>query len=84
MYETIKTTEGERVVRMTLARPPLNVLNIAMMGEINAYLETLADRTDLCLLVIDGDPSADITCLGDRSRLDLVMKDGALVLGDAA
>jgi len=36
------------------------------------------------LLVIDGDPSADITCLGDRSRLDLVMKDGDLVLGDAA
>ncbi len=78
MYETIKTTEGERVVRMTLARPPLNVLNIAMMGEINAYLETLADRTDLCLLVIDGEGKS--FCAGvdvpehRKDTVDLMLK----------
>lgn len=54
-FEFIKVTEHERIVRMTLARPPVNVLNIAMLSEINRYLESLVDRKDICALVIDGE-----------------------------
>ena len=35
----------------------------------------------LDLIVIDGDPTSDITCLGDPARTDLVMKDGRIVKG---
>jgi imidazolonepropionase-like amidohydrolase len=30
------------------------------------------------LLLVDGDPLADITLLQDRGRLRMIMKDGAL------
>ena len=33
-FKLIKVAEGGRVARLTLARPPLNVINIAMLGEI--------------------------------------------------
>ncbi|MBI5867608.1 MAG: enoyl-CoA hydratase/isomerase family protein [candidate division Zixibacteria bacterium] len=51
----IKVTEADRIARLTLARPPLNVLNIAMLTEINAYLELLIGRRDLCVLLIIGE-----------------------------
>ncbi len=54
-FQFIKVKEENRILRMTLARPPLNVLNMAMIREINGFLETLIDRTDLCALVIDGE-----------------------------
>jgi cyclohexa-1,5-dienecarbonyl-CoA hydratase len=55
IYEFIKVDERNRIARLTLARPPLNVLNMAMLSEINAHLETLVGRQDLCALVIDGE-----------------------------
>jgi cyclohexa-1,5-dienecarbonyl-CoA hydratase len=54
-YESIKVSEADRAARLTLARPPVNVLNIAMISEINRYLESLTDRTDLCVLAIDAE-----------------------------
>lgn len=45
-------TQGE-LARITLNRPPLNILNIAMMNEINAALEDLKSKQDTKLLVID-------------------------------
>ena len=54
-FKLIKVAEGGRVARLTLARPPLNVLNIAMLGEINVYLESLIGRLDLCALLINGE-----------------------------
>ena len=54
-YEHIKVTEADRAAYLNLARPPLNVLNIAMISEINQYLESLLERTDLCVLVIRGE-----------------------------
>ncbi len=54
-FELIKTSEADRIARLTLARPPLNVLNIAMLTEINAYLESLIGRHDLCALLITGE-----------------------------
>lgn len=53
--QLIKTSQREHTARLTLARSPLNVLNIAMLTEVNAYLETLIGRTDLCALVIDAE-----------------------------
>ncbi len=41
------------VARLTLNRPPLNILTIAMMKEINSALETLASKDGAKLLVID-------------------------------
>jgi cyclohexa-1,5-dienecarbonyl-CoA hydratase len=44
----------DRVARITLARPPLNVLNIAMMREITEALGESAQR-DLVAIVFDAD-----------------------------
>jgi len=41
------------VARLTLNRPPLNILDIPMMKEINFALETLAEKDGAKLLVID-------------------------------
>ncbi len=41
------------VARLTLNRPPLNILNIAMMEEINSALDALKSKDDARLLVID-------------------------------
>jgi len=48
----IQTELKDGVACLTLNRPPLNVLNIEMMGEINAYLESLKDERSLKLLLI--------------------------------
>jgi cyclohexa-1,5-dienecarbonyl-CoA hydratase len=44
----------DRVARITLARPPLNVLNISMMREITAALTESAQR-DIVAIVFDAD-----------------------------
>lgn len=61
-YEFIKLSESGRIARLTLARPPLNVLNIAMLSELNAALASLAARTGLCALIIEGD--GKVFCAG--------------------
>jgi len=48
----IQTELKDGVAYLTLNRPPLNVLNIEMMGEINAYLESLKNERSLKLLLI--------------------------------
>lgn len=53
--EFIRLAEAERAATLTLARPPLNILNITMLRELNARLEQLAERGDLCALVIDAE-----------------------------
>lgn len=52
-YASIACDVQEGVARITLNRPPLNILNIAMMKEFNSALETLSSRDDAKLLVID-------------------------------
>src|ERR1700757_223094 len=47
---------NDRVARITLARPPLNILNIAMMREINGALEECARQNDLVAIVFDTAP----------------------------
>ncbi|HJU87144.1 MAG TPA: enoyl-CoA hydratase-related protein [Gemmatimonadota bacterium] len=53
MYETIRVeSRGESVARLVLARPPLNVLNIAMLKELCDALDELAARPALRALVV--------------------------------
>jgi len=50
-YQNIGFAVENRVARITLARPPLNILNIAMMGEINDALAKCASQTNLVAIV---------------------------------
>jgi cyclohexa-1,5-dienecarbonyl-CoA hydratase len=53
MAETIRVeNRGESVARLVLARPPLNVLNIAMLKELCDAIDELAARPRLRVLVI--------------------------------
>jgi cyclohexa-1,5-dienecarbonyl-CoA hydratase len=53
MGDTIRVEErGESVARIVLARPPLNVLNIAMLKELCDAVDALAERPRLRVLVI--------------------------------
>jgi cyclohexa-1,5-dienecarbonyl-CoA hydratase len=51
-FKHIQTEMKEGVAFITFNRPPLNVLNIEMMEEINTYLEGLKKETALKLLVV--------------------------------
>ena len=48
----------DRVARITLGRPPLNVLNIAMMREIGRALVECIDQRELVAIVFDAAPDA--------------------------
>jgi cyclohexa-1,5-dienecarbonyl-CoA hydratase len=52
MHITYETRDG--VAYLTLERPPLNVLNIAMLDQFDAALSTLEGDEDLRLVVIRG------------------------------
>src|SRR3972149_4780134 len=51
-FQTILFETNQGVAELTLARPPLNILNIAMMQEINSVLEKLNAQKELKLLVV--------------------------------
>src|SRR5204863_978807 len=55
-FQNIKFLIQDRVARITFARPPLNILNIAMMREIGAALNECAERRDLAAIVFDAAP----------------------------
>lgn len=57
-YQTIRVEDEGRVARLVLARPPLNILNIAMLEEMEDALDVLATRRDLCAIVIAADGKA--------------------------
>src|SRR5258708_37295810 len=50
-FQSIKLAIDDRVARITFARPPLNVFNIAMMREIGEALGECAPRRDLAAIV---------------------------------
>src|SRR5436190_7774947 len=52
-FQNIKFQIQDRVARITFARPPLNILNIAMMREIGGALNECADRRDLAAIVFE-------------------------------
>jgi cyclohexa-1,5-dienecarbonyl-CoA hydratase len=51
-YKTIRLAVAAPVARLVLVRPPLNILNIAMLEEISDALDTLVARRDLRAVVI--------------------------------
>ena len=51
--EYIETEIIDGVGRITLNRPPLNILNIAMMEEINSVLKEWKDKKDMKLLLFN-------------------------------
>jgi len=55
-YQHISFSIDDRVGRITFARPPLNVFNIAMMREIASALTQCAER-ELVAIVFDADKS---------------------------
>jgi cyclohexa-1,5-dienecarbonyl-CoA hydratase len=52
-YQSIKFGIKDRVGRITFARPPLNVFNIAMMSEISDAINECAARRDVVAIVFD-------------------------------
>lgn len=54
-YQNIKFNIEDRVARITFARPPLNIFNIAMMREIGAALASLSDQRNIVAIVFDAE-----------------------------
>ena len=52
-YQYIKFRIENRAARITFARPPLNIFNIAMMREINEALNQCAQQRELAAIVFD-------------------------------
>lgn len=52
-YQLIKFRIDDRVARITFGRPPVNILNIAMMREINVALSHCSRERDLVAIVFD-------------------------------
>jgi len=57
-FTLIRFQEQYDVARLSLARPPLNIMTIEMMGEINRALERAAVNPSLKVLVIGGEGKA--------------------------
>src|SRR5438445_5709347 len=55
-FQSINFSIADRVARITFARPPLNVFNIAMMREIGEALNQCAHQSDLAAIVFDAAP----------------------------
>jgi cyclohexa-1,5-dienecarbonyl-CoA hydratase len=52
-FKTIQFQIQDRVARISFARPPLNIFNIAMMREIGDALNVCVDKRDLAAIVFD-------------------------------
>jgi cyclohexa-1,5-dienecarbonyl-CoA hydratase len=52
-FQSIRFQIDDRVARITFARPPLNIFNIAMMHEIGDALGECVTRRDLAAIVFD-------------------------------
>jgi cyclohexa-1,5-dienecarbonyl-CoA hydratase len=57
-FEYLKFKIDDRVARITFARPPLNIFNIAMMGEMAAALNECLPHRDLAAIVFDAAPDS--------------------------
>jgi cyclohexa-1,5-dienecarbonyl-CoA hydratase len=63
-FQNIKFQIDDRGARITFARPPLNILNIAMMNEIGEALNECAQQTDLVAIVFDADDGSQAFSAG--------------------
>jgi cyclohexa-1,5-dienecarbonyl-CoA hydratase len=55
-YQHIKFNIDDRVARVTFARPPVNIFDIAMMREINDALNQCSHRREIVAIVFDAAP----------------------------
>src|ERR671939_2190748 len=53
IYQHIRFRVEERVARVTFARPPLNIFNIAMMSEVDRALTDCMTMRDVVAVVFD-------------------------------
>jgi cyclohexa-1,5-dienecarbonyl-CoA hydratase len=63
-YKHIVFGRRDGVARITLNRPPVNVLNIEMMGEINRALESLMDDRAVKVLVFEAAENSKLFSAG--------------------
>jgi len=63
-FQNIKFKIEDRAARITFARPPLNVLSIAMMREIGDALKECAQESDLAAIVFEAAPQSRAFCAG--------------------
>ena len=63
-YQNIHFRVEERVARITLAQPPLNILDIAMMREINLCLNECMGMHDVVAIVFDAVPESRVFSAG--------------------
>lgn len=57
-YQHITLALDAPAARITLSRPPLNVIDMAMMDELLAALEQIEQRPDIVAIVFQGSPKA--------------------------
>ncbi len=57
-FQSIKFDTRDRVGRITFARPPLNVFDIALMREINVCISECAKQRDMVAIVFDAAPES--------------------------
>jgi cyclohexa-1,5-dienecarbonyl-CoA hydratase len=63
-YQSIKFSIEDRVGRIALARPPLNVFNLAMMREVKDCLRRCRDHSDMVAIVFEADAGSRAFCAG--------------------
>lgn len=63
-YKDIQFAVTDRVARIVLSRPPLNILTIAMMKEIADAIERVAETPEVCAVVFATSPTSRMFCAG--------------------
>lgn len=63
-YRQVHFSIQDRVGRITLARPPLNILNISMMREINSCLNECMATRNMVAILFDAVPESRVFCAG--------------------
>lgn len=63
-FQHIKFSIEDRVARITLAKPPLNILNIAMMREIGEALGSLTQERAIVAIVFEAGNGSRAFCAG--------------------
>jgi len=80
-YKDIQVATTDRVTRITFARPPLNILTIAMMKEIVDAINRVSENSDTCAIVFAASQASGAFCAGvsieeHRSETVFQMIDG--------
>jgi cyclohexa-1,5-dienecarbonyl-CoA hydratase len=73
-YAFVRFREHYDVARLTLARPPLNIMTTEMMGEINAVLARAAKNPSLKVVVLEGEGRAFSAGVAVEDHLGARMK----------